>query len=220
MVASREPPPRAPTEALRAAATAFGPAPPQATPTVTALTESGFGARLRGLDLRRQPLPAGAVAAIRAAAAAHGGLLVIDPPPAVSAGAPALLTKAEIAGFSRQCFGELQRAPASEGTSAGELAALGEGAFVWPISNVVDRREAFGGALGSAELEWHSDMSFAARPPTFSVLLARECPADGRPATSFASMSMAYQVRKPPSWPRTWGIHLQPLVVFPQKRMD
>lgn len=47
-------------------------------------------------------------------------------------------------------------------------------------------------ALPPKDDEWHSDMSFLPKPPTYTVLYAREVPSTGRGATQFLDMSRAF----------------------------
>ena len=68
----------------------------------------------------------------------------------------------------------------------------GQQPFVWDISNVVEAGKPVG-ALGASELQWHSDMSYVARPPTYSILYAAEVPVGGRPCTCFLSMTRALE---------------------------
>jgi taurine dioxygenase len=84
-------------------------------------------------------------------------------------------------------FGPLEQPPASE--LHGRGGGFARRPEVWIISNVVEGGRAIG-SLGSGEAEWHSDMSYLERPPSASLLFAREVPEHGGD-TSFASMSAA-----------------------------
>ena len=85
-------------------------------------------------------------------------------------------------------FGELEGPPASE-LSEREDAGAQEARFVWYISNVVENGKPIG-SLGAGEAEWHTDMSYLERPPTASLLYAREIPPRGG-NTFFANMAAA-----------------------------
>ena len=90
--------------------------------------------------------------------------------------------------FSRR-FGELEAPPAGEKRTRAEGggAAMPE---VWIISNVVENGEPIG-ALGAGEAEWHTDMAYIERPPTASILFAREVPPAGGD-TYWAGMTAAW----------------------------
>lgn len=98
------------------------------------------------------------------------------------------LGEAELIAFSRR-FGPLEAPPAGERRDRGE----GGGAAasqVWIISNVIENGEPIG-ALGAGEAEWHTDMAYIERPPTASILFARELPPSGGD-TFWASMTAAW----------------------------
>ncbi len=90
--------------------------------------------------------------------------------------------------FSRR-FGELEAPPAGEKRTRAEGggAAMPE---VWIISNVLENGQPIG-ALGAGEAEWHTDMAYIERPPTASILYAREVPPAGGD-TYWANMTAAW----------------------------
>lgn len=108
--------------------------------------------------------------------------------------------------FSRR-FGDLDLPPASEHAARGKAGGAatrgaatrgaagrsdtndGAAPEVWIIANgQIDGRPL--GALGAAEAEWHTDMSYLEEPPAASLLYALEVPDDAG-HTSFASMTAA-----------------------------
>ena len=95
--------------------------------------------------------------------------------------------------FSRN-FGDLEPPPASAERTRAETrdAAAPE---VWIVSNIVENGVAVG-ALGDAEAEWHTDMSYMEEPPKASVLHAKEVPPSGG-NTSWANMTAAYRALDP-----------------------
>ncbi len=95
--------------------------------------------------------------------------------------------------FSRS-FGDLEPPPASAERTRAETrgAAAPE---VWIVSNIVETGVAIG-ALGDAEAEWHTDMSYMEEPPKASVLHAKEIPPSGG-NTSWSGMTAAYQELDP-----------------------
>jgi taurine dioxygenase len=104
------------------------------------------------------------------------------------------LSDQQLVAFSR-LFGDLDLAPPAE-------ARLKHGAYapdrpeVTIISNVVVDGMAIG-ALGNAEAEWHTDMSYAAVPPSASLLYALEIPNEGGD-TWFCNMYSAYDTLPEP----------------------
>src|SRR3979409_1211235 len=61
---------------------------------------------------------------------------------------------------------------------------------VYVVSNVLDENGEPIGALGDGEAAWHTDMSYAPKPPDASMLYSLEIPAQGGD-TSFCSMKAA-----------------------------
>jgi alpha-ketoglutarate-dependent taurine dioxygenase len=61
---------------------------------------------------------------------------------------------------------------------------------VYIVSNVRDEKGEPIGALGDGEAAWHTDMSYAAKPPDASMLYSLEIPAEGGD-TWFSSMKAA-----------------------------
>src|SRR5215470_5105020 len=94
----------------------------------------------------------------------------------------------DLAAFSRH-FGQLDMAPPAEAARVDDYpgSMLRE---VTVISNVVVGGKPIG-ALGAAEADWHTDMSYHEVPPSASLLYALEIPAAGGD-TSFCSMYAAY----------------------------
>jgi len=90
--------------------------------------------------------------------------------------------------FSKH-FGELDLAPASATDMAGSQALSRP--EIWIISNVKENGRPIG-ALGDKEADWHTDMSYVAKPPKASVLYSLEIPPTGGD-TSFANMYKAYE---------------------------
>ncbi len=94
------------------------------------------------------------------------------------------ITDEDLVRFSLR-IGDLELGPASERAGAGgsSVAMFPE---IWIISNVIENGVPIG-SLGSGEAEWHTDMSYADRPPIASVLYALEIPEVGAD-TYFANM--------------------------------
>jgi len=95
------------------------------------------------------------------------------------------LTDDDLLAFSRH-FGELD-SPPNQG--AGRKSPPGY-PDVYVVSNVLDAKGEPIGALGDGEALWHTDMSYAPRPPDASMLYALEIPAAGGD-TWFCSMKAA-----------------------------
>lgn len=87
--------------------------------------------------------------------------------------------------FSRH-FGELDPPP---NQGAGRKSPTGY-PDVYVVSNVLDEHGEPIGALGDGEASWHTDMSYAPKPPDASMLYSLEIPATGGD-TWFASMKLA-----------------------------
>ena len=136
-------------------------------------TGCALGAEIRGVDLGRE-LSDGDFERIRSAWLEHCIVYFRGQ----------TITDRELVRFSRR-VGDLQQGPASEHAHAGgsSVPMLPE---VWIISNVIENGVAIG-SLGSGEAEWHTDMSYAERPPIASVLYALEIPEVGAD-TCFANM--------------------------------
>jgi taurine dioxygenase len=95
------------------------------------------------------------------------------------------LTDDHLLAFSRH-FGDLD-SPPNQG--AGRKSPPGY-PQVYIVSNVLDSTGEPIGALGDGEASWHTDMSYAAKPPDASMLYSLEIPRVGGD-TSFASMKAA-----------------------------
>jgi alpha-ketoglutarate-dependent taurine dioxygenase len=95
------------------------------------------------------------------------------------------LTDDDLLAFSRH-FGELDPPP---NQGAGRKSPPGY-PDVYVVSNVRDDKGEPIGALGDGEAQWHTDMSYAARPPDASMLYSLEIPPVGGD-TCFCSMKAA-----------------------------
>ncbi|MFP6816207.1 MAG: TauD/TfdA family dioxygenase, partial [Pseudomonadales bacterium] len=137
-----------------------------------------LGARVSGLDLNL-PMDDSCFERIHSAWLDHSLLVFPDQS----------LNEDGLIAFSHR-FGELEAPPASENRTRND----GGGAVhpeIWNISNVrVDGISI--GSLGNLEADWHTDMSYLERPPSASILYAREIPASGG-NTCFASMYRALE---------------------------
>jgi taurine dioxygenase len=136
-------------------------------------TGCALGAEIRGVDLGRN-LSDDEFGLIRSAWLNHCLVFLRDQS----------ITDEDLVRFSRH-IGVPERGPASERSAAGG-SSVPSRPEVWIISNVVENGEPIG-SLGSGEAEWHTDMSYVARPPIASVLHALEIPPVGAD-TSFANM--------------------------------
>src|SRR5262249_7815244 len=96
------------------------------------------------------------------------------------------LTDDDLLAFSRH-FGALD-SPPNQG--AGRKSPLGY-PDLYIVSKVLDDKGEPIGALGDGEAAWHTDMSYAPRPPDASMLYALEIPAHGGD-TCFCSMKAAF----------------------------
>jgi taurine dioxygenase len=147
---------------------------PQAAPIEVIPFAAGFGAEVRGLDLRS--IDDTGFAAIEAAWHSHQVLLLRDQ----------ALSDAHLIAFSRR-FGELDWAPVQE-NGRRFVEGLPE---IYIVSNVkVDGQPI--GSLGAGEAVWHTDMSYLDMPPIASVLYAIEVPPVGG-NTWFCSMHAIYE---------------------------
>ena len=133
-----------------------------------------FGAHVTNVNVSA-PLSEAAFAAIHAAWLAHGVLIFRDQH----------LDDDALVAFSSR-FGTLEASPASDSVAAGGSPVL----EIWIISNVIEDGKPIG-SLGSGEAEWHTDMSYVAKPPKASVLYALSVPDRGGD-TWFADMNAAY----------------------------
>lgn len=95
------------------------------------------------------------------------------------------LTDDHLLSFSRH-FGVLD-SPPNQGAGRKSPAGYPD---VYIVSNVLDENGAPIGALGDGEASWHTDMSYAPRPPDASMLYALEIPPTGGD-TWFCSMKAA-----------------------------
>jgi taurine dioxygenase len=98
------------------------------------------------------------------------------------------LDKTSLQGFSQR-FGPLEQIPI--GRLSPERRAKIDNLYVTAISNIVVNGKPIGG-LGSAEAEWHSDMTYIDNPPPASVLLGVLIPPHGGD-TFFVDQRAAYE---------------------------
>jgi taurine dioxygenase len=138
---------------------------------------TGLGAEIQNLDLTRA-LDAGTVEKVLAAWLENLVLVFRGQ----------WLSDAQLVAFSR-LFGDLDFAPPAEARNK-RGAYVPDMPEVTVISNVVVDGVAIG-ALGNAEAEWHTDMSYAPVPPSASLLYALEIPSEGGD-TWFCNMYSAY----------------------------
>jgi taurine dioxygenase len=131
------------------------------------------GAEIKGVDLAR--VTPYEVDAIKKAWYRHDVLLFRNQK----------ITDDHLLAFSRH-FGDLD-SPPNQG--AGKKSPPGY-PQVYIVSNVLDATGEPIGALGDGEASWHTDMSYAPKPPDASMLYSLEIPPVGGD-TSFASMKAA-----------------------------
>ena len=113
------------------------------------------------------------------------------------------LTDDDLLSFSRH-FGALD-APPNQG--AGRRSPVGY-PDIYVVSNVLDDKGEPIGALGDGEAAWHTDMSYAPRPPDASMLYALEIPAQGGD-TSFCSMKAALARMPRALAERIWNLDIK-----------
>ncbi len=148
---------------------------------------AALGAEITGIDFS-DDLDAETISALRDAWTAHIVLLFRS-------------QNLSDAGLLRAsaCFGELQEGAALAYFDKGGLSKddplLSDHREITVISNLdasgKPARENAG--LGSAEVVWHSDNSYAETPPAGSMLLALEIPRNGGGDTSFSNQYLAYE---------------------------
>ena len=134
----------------------------------------GFGAEIRGVDLRTIDAPA--FDAIHRAWLDHSVLLFRGQS----------LEDLDLIQFSRR-FGKLDIAPVQE-TGRRFVDGYPE---IYVVSNVVGADGEPIGSLGAGEAVWHTDMSYLPEPPKMSMLYALEVPPAGG-ETGFTNMYAAY----------------------------
>jgi taurine dioxygenase len=132
-----------------------------------------IGAEVRGVDLAR--VTKAQVDAIKRAWYRHDVLLFRNQ----------RLTDDHLLSFSRY-FGALD-SPPNQGAGRKSPSGYPE---VYVVSNVLDEKGEPIGALGDGEASWHTDMSYAPRPPDASMLYSLEIPSSGGD-TCFCSMKAA-----------------------------
>ena len=134
----------------------------------------GFGAEIRGVDLRT--LDDAQFRAIHAAWIEHQVLLIRGQQ----------LSDEDLVAFSRR-FGALDHAPIQEN---GRRFVDGY-PEIYVVSNVVENGVAIG-SLGAGEAVWHTDMSYIEVTPSAALLYALEVTKTGG-ETGFLSMYDAYE---------------------------
>jgi taurine dioxygenase len=149
------------------------------------------GAQVQDVDLAS--LAAGEIDAIQQAWYRHDVLVFRDQS----------LTDDDLLAFSRH-FGELDPPP---NQGAGRKSPPGY-PDVYVVSNVLDDRGEPIGALGDGEALWHTDMSYAPRPPDASMLYALEIPPTGGD-TCFCSMKAALARVPRPLLERIAGLQIK-----------
>jgi taurine dioxygenase len=113
------------------------------------------------------------------------------------------LTDDHLLAFSRH-FGELDPPP-NQGAGRKSPAGYPD---IYVVSNVLDDKGEPIGALGDGEALWHTDMSYAPRPPDASMLYSLEIPAVGGD-TWFCSMKAALANVPRPLLDRLKGMDLK-----------
>jgi taurine dioxygenase len=113
------------------------------------------------------------------------------------------LTDDDLLSFSRH-FGELDPPP-NQGTGRKSPSGYPD---IYVVSNVLDEKGEPIGALGDGEALWHTDMSYAPRPPDASMLYSLEIPAVGGD-TWFCSMKAALAKLPRPLLERIGGLDLK-----------
>jgi taurine dioxygenase len=113
------------------------------------------------------------------------------------------LTDDDLLVFSRH-FGELDPPP---NQGAGRKSPPGY-PDIYVVSNVRDDTGEPIGALGDGEALWHTDMSYAARPPDASMLYSLEIPPVGGD-TCFCSMKAALERMPRALWERIAGLQIK-----------
>jgi taurine dioxygenase len=149
------------------------------------------GAQVQDVDLAS--LAAGEIDAIKQAWYRHDVLVFRNQQ----------LTDDDLLAFSRH-FGELDPPP---NQGAGRKSPPGY-PDVYVVSNVLDDRGEPIGALGDGEALWHTDMSYAPRPPDASMLYALEIPPTGGD-TCFCSMKAALARVPRPLLERIAGLQIK-----------
>jgi alpha-ketoglutarate-dependent taurine dioxygenase len=149
------------------------------------------GAEVRGVDLAS--LGAAQVEAIKQAWVRHDVLVFRRQK----------LSDDDLLAFSRH-FGELDPPP-NQGAGRKSPPGYPE---IYVVSNVRDERGEPIGALGDGEALWHTDMSYAPRPPDASMLYSLEIPPTGGD-TWFCSMKAALAQVPRPLLERLEGLQLK-----------
>jgi len=149
------------------------------------------GAEVRGVDLAS--LSATQVEAIKQAWVRHDVLVFRRQK----------LSDDDLLAFSRH-FGELDPPP-NQGAGRKSPPGYPE---IYVVSNVRDERGEPIGALGDGEALWHTDMSYAPRPPDASMLYSLEIPPTGGD-TWFCSMKAALAQVPRPLLERLEGLQLK-----------
>src|SRR6267142_7223165 len=134
-----------------------------------------FGAELKGVDLAHATRVE--IDAIKSAWYRHDVLVFRDQD----------MSDDDLLAFSRN-FGTLDPPP---NQGAGRKSPPGY-PDIYVVSNVLDEKGETIGALGDGDAAWHTDMSYAAKPPDASMLYSLEIPGKGGD-TWFCSMKAALE---------------------------
>jgi len=140
---------------------------------VEVVSTGSVGAEVRGLDLAA--VGGAQIDAIKKAWYRHDVLVFRDQE----------MTGDHLLSFSRH-FGALDPPP-NQGAGRKSPPGYPE---VYVVSNVLDEKGEPIGALGDGDAAWHTDMSYAAKPPDASMLYSLELPGTGGD-TWFCSMKAA-----------------------------
>ncbi|OZI60797.1 hypothetical protein CAL28_15575 [Bordetella genomosp. 11] len=150
-------------------------------------TGAALGAEIRGVDLS-QPVPEATKALLRKAWAEHLVLLWRDQ----ALPETTFLDAAAI-------FGETKEPAARKFQVAGGFTVGGKRIAIDPRVSLISNLDENGdpvkdnGTLGSYEVVWHTDNSYAEVPPAGSMLYAITLPVNGGGDTSFNNQYLAYE---------------------------
>lgn len=155
------------------------------------LPTGSVGAQVQGVDLAS--LSGAQIDAIKQAWYRHDVLVFRNQ----------TLTDDDLLAFSRH-FGELDPPP-NQGTGRKSPPGYPD---IYVVSNVLDDKGEPIGALGDGEALWHTDMSYAPRPPDASMLYSLEIPPAGGD-TCFCSMKAALARLPRPLLERIAGLQIK-----------
>lgn len=141
---------------------------------IEVVPNGSVGAEMRGVDLAA--VTGAGIAAIKRAWYRHDVLVFRNQK----------MTDDDLLAFSRN-FGTLDPPP---NQGAGRKSPPGY-PDIYVVSNVLDEKGEPIGALGDGDAAWHTDMSYAPKPPDASMLYALELPSQGGD-TWFCGMKAAF----------------------------